>query len=391
MALSRVVRPALTRWRCGLSRRLALVTGGAGLIGSHLADVLHGEGWAVRVYDNLEPQTHANGRPGWISPATEFVLGDVRDAAGLEAALEGVDTVFHLAAYGGYMPEIAKFVDVNSLGTARLLETIRDRNLPVRKLVIASSQAVYVEGAVLCDDHGVRFPPRREAADLAAGRFAVPCPLCGQATRSVPTAEQAPIGGETVYALTKLDQERLALTWSRQVGIPAVALRFACTYGPRQSLFNPYTGVIAVFCTRLVNGLPPVLYEDGEQTRDLTYVGDIARACLLASESDRLDGLAANVGTGRPTSIRQLAELLAEVLEIGIAPETPGAYRPGEMRALTPDTTLIAAAGFEPRVALEEGLRRYVGWLREQGPVGERFGDSLERLRRHRVVHAVAP
>jgi dTDP-L-rhamnose 4-epimerase len=373
-----------------LSRRLALVTGGAGLIGSHLADLLLEEGWAVRIYDNLEPQTHAGGKPGWINPAAEFVLGDVRDPALLEAALEGVDTVFHLAAYGGYMPEIAKYVDVNSVGTARLLETIRDGNLPVRKFVIASSQAVYLEGAVLCPDHGVHFPPGRQRADLAAGRFAVRCPVCGQAAQSVATAEHAPTGGETVYALTKLDQERLALSWSGQVGIPAVALRFACTYGPRQSLFNPYTGVIAVFCTRLANGLAPVLYEDGEQTRDLCYVGDVARSCLLAAESDRLDGLAVNVGTGQATSVRRLAELLAEILEVRLVAEVAGAYRPGEMRALTPDISRIAAAGFEAQVGLEEGLRRYVDWLRKQGPVRERFGESLERLRQHGIVRPVA-
>ena len=373
-----------------MRNRLALVTGGAGLIGSHLADLLLTEGWAVRILDNLEPQTHGDGKPAWISPAADFILGDVRDPARLAAALEGVDTVFHLAAYGGYMPEIARFVDVNSLGTARLLETIRDRNLPVRKVVVASSQAVYVEGAVDCPTHGIHHPPRRAAAAMAAGRFAVTCPVCDGPARSIATPESAPIGGETVYALTKLDQERLALMWSRQVGIPAVALRFACTYGPRQSVFNPYTGVISVFCSRLMNGLAPVLYEDGEQTRDLCYVGDIARACLVAAETEGWDGQAVNIGTGRPTSVRRLAEAMADLLETRIAPEIPGAYRPGEMRALTPDITLAMAGGYQPAVSLEEGLVRYVTWLRERGPVGDRFGESLERLRHHRVVHAVA-
>ena len=370
--------------------RTALVTGGAGLIGSHLADRLLAEGWRVRVLDNLEPQTHGGRVPPWIHPAAEFVLGDVRHAHTLAAVLEGVDTVFHLAAYGGYMPEIAKFVDVNSLGTARLLETIRDRNLPIRKLVVASSQAVYVEGSVCCPEHGLRFPPRRSLEALARGDFAVPCPVCGRTAAPAPTPEEAPVGGETVYALTKLDQERITLAWSRQVGIPAVALRFACTYGPRQSLHNPYTGVIAVFCTRLLNGLPPVLYEDGEQTRDLAHVSDIAGACLLAAESDALDGLAVNVGTGTPTSIRRLAMMLADLLEVRIASEIPGIYRPGEMRALTPDIRLAESAGCFPTVELEEGLRSYVGWLATQGPVAERFHDSLARLRRHRVVHQVA-
>jgi len=373
-----------------LPRRLALVTGGAGLIGSHLVDLLLTDGWSVRILDNLEPQTHGRGKPAWVNGAADFVLGDVRDPAMLQASLEGVHTVFHLAAYGGYMPEIAKFVEVNSLGTARLLEAIRDRNLPVRKLVVASSQAVYVEGAVKCPTHGVLHPKRRTEAAMAAGRFDVPCPACGGPTDPVLTPESAPTGGETVYAITKADQERLTLSWSRQAGIPAVALRFACTYGPRQSVFNPYTGVIAVFSTRLMNGLAPFLYEDGEQTRDLCYVGDIARACLLAAQSDRLDGLAVNVGTGNPTSVRRLAERLADLLDVRIEPQISGAFRPGEMRALTPDISLLASAGFQPTVTLDEGLASYVEWLREEGTVAELFGESLRDLRSRGLVQQVA-
>jgi dTDP-L-rhamnose 4-epimerase len=371
--------------------RLALVTGGAGLIGSHLTDLLVADGWSVRVLDNLEPQTHGRGRPPWLNPAAEFALCDVRDQATMAAALAGVDTVFHLAAYGGYMPEIAKFVDVNSLATARLLETIRDGGAhSPRKVVVASSQAVYVEGAVDCPRHGLQFPPRRKDTDLERGRFEVPCPVCGGPAAAALTPEHAPAGGETVYALTKFDQERLTLGWSRQVGIPAVALRFACTYGPRQSLFNPYTGVIAVFCTRLLNGLPPLLYEDGNQTRDLCYVGDVARACLRAAESDALDGRAVNIGSGRPTSVRRLAEMLAKLVGSKLGPELAGSYRPGEMRALTPDVSLARTAGIEAETPIEEGLARYVEWLRGQGPIEERFTESLARLRSRGMVQPVA-
>lgn len=372
-----------------MSERLALVTGGAGLIGSHVADLLLTRGWRVRVLDNLEPQTHGGGRPAWIAEGAELCIGDVRDRDHVRSALLGVDTVFHLAAYGGYMPELAKFFEVNSVGTAVLLETIRDRVLPVRRIVLASSQAVYTEGAVRCTAHGLRFPPRRDPERLAVGQFEVPCPECGGRAASVPTPECAPIGGETVYALTKHDQERLALAWARQTGVPVVALRFACTYGPRQSMHNPYTGVIAVFCTRLLNGLPPVLYEDGRQTRDLCYVGDIARACLLAAETSDLDGLAVNVGTGRPVAMRDLALVLGHLLGARIEPEVPGEYRPGEMRALTADIGLARRAGFEPEVALEDGLGRHVAWVRSQGPVGERFAASRDLLKRRGVVHRV--
>ncbi|HLL75930.1 MAG TPA: SDR family NAD(P)-dependent oxidoreductase, partial [Pyrinomonadaceae bacterium] len=296
--------------------RRALVTGGAGLIGSHVADLLVGEGWSVRVLDNLEPNTHRQGKPAWVNERAEFVRGDVRDRETLRAALEDIDVVFHQAAYGGYMPEIAKYVHVNSYGTALMLETIRDENLPVRKVVVASSQAVYSEGAGRCEEHGIVFPAVRPVEQLRAGDFSVHCPVCDRPTVSVPTPERAPVGGETVYALSKVDQERLVLMWGRQTGVPTVALRYSCTYGPRQSIFNPYTGVIAIFCTRLLNDQPPVLYEDGEQTRDFSFVEDIARANLLAATTDKLDGLPVNVGSGEATTIRRVAELVSDALGV---------------------------------------------------------------------------
>src|SRR5437016_1245257 len=272
----------------------ALVTGGAGLIGSHVADLLGRDGWSVRVLDNLEPQTHRKGKPAWIGNDIEFIEGDVTDRETITAALNNIDVVFHQAAYGGYMPEIAKYVRVNSFGTAQMLEIIREQNLPIKKIVVASSQAVYSEGAAICPEHGLVFPDVRPVEQLQAGDWSVRCPICGTITQSAPTPERAPVGGETVYGLTKVDQEKLVLLWGKQIGIPAVALRYSCTYGPRQSIFNPYTGVIAIFCTRLLNNLPQVLYEDGEQTRDFSFVEDIARANVLAAESDQLDGFAVN-------------------------------------------------------------------------------------------------
>ncbi|MEY2555830.1 MAG: dTDP-L-rhamnose 4-epimerase, partial [Verrucomicrobiota bacterium] len=242
----------------------ALVTGGAGLIGSHVTDLLVREGWKVRVLDNLEPQTHRRGKPAWISAKTEFIQGDIRDRETIVAALDKIDIVFHQAAYGGYMPEISKYVHVNSLGTAQMLEVIREKGFPIKKIVVASSQAIYSEGAGTCPKHQLVFPAVRPVEQLRKGDWEVHCPICGAITKSAPTPENAPVGGETVYGLTKVDQEKLVLLWGKQVGVPTVALRYSCTYGPRQSIFNPYTGVIAIFCTRLLNDLPPVLYEDGE-------------------------------------------------------------------------------------------------------------------------------
>jgi dTDP-L-rhamnose 4-epimerase len=370
--------------------RRALVTGGAGLIGSHIVDLLLSEGWLVRILDNLEPQTHRNGKPGWVPPNAEFLPGDIRDPVAIRQALEGIDVVFHEAAYGGYMPEIAKYVDVNSLGTARLLETIRDERLPIKKVIVASSQAVYTEGAGWCATHGLVFPEARPPGRMAAGDFSVRCPRCDRETISKPTPESAPLGGETVYGLTKVDQERLTLNWGRQTGVPTVALRYSCTYGPRQSIFNPYTGVIAIFATRLLNNLAPVLFEDGAQTRDFADVQDVAVANLLAATSDRLDGQAVNIGSGKATSIQRLALLLADALDIEIGPIRRGEFRPGEMRHLISDITLARSAGFAPEVELADGIDRYLGWVSTQGPIGEYFGSAERVLRERRILQPVA-
>src|SRR5947209_2122999 len=368
----------------------ALVTGGAGLIGSHLADLLRREGWTVRILDNLEPQTHRKGKPAWVSDETEFIEGDIVDRTTMTAALQDIDVVFHQAAYGGYMPEIAKYVQVNSFGTAQMLEIIREQNLQVKKIVVASSQAVYSEGAGLCPEHGLVFPDVRPVGQLQKGDWAAKCPVCGAVTTSAPTPERAPVGGETVYGLTKVDQEKLVLLWGKQIGIPTVALRYSCTYGPRQSIFNPYTGVIAIFCTRLLNDLPPVLYEDGEQTRDFSFVEDIARANLLAATTDKLDGLPVNVGSSKGVPIREVAEQISDALNIRIAPEINREFRPGEMRHLTSGTDRIRAAGYEPQVDLATGIGRYLDWIRGQADVKDYFSEAAEILRSKGIVHRVA-
>ncbi|GAC1648284.1 MAG: SDR family NAD(P)-dependent oxidoreductase [Acidobacteriaceae bacterium] len=370
-------------------KKRALVTGGAGLIGSHIVDLLIREGWTVRILDNLEPQTHRFGRPAWLNSAAEFRQGSVQDYETMHSALTDIDVVFHEAAYGGYMPEMAKYVLVNSFGTAQMLEIIRDHNLPVRKVVVASSQAVYSEGAGSCPVHGKVFPPLRPAEQLRTGDFSVHCPACGNTTTSIPTPELAPGGGETVYALTKVDQERLVLLWGKQTGIPTVALRYSCTYGPRQSLFNPYTGVIAIFCTRLLNNLPPIMYEDGGQTRDLCFVEDIARANLLVATTDKLDGLPVNVGSGRATSVRELAGIIANQLGVATEPLARGEFRPGEIRSLISDISRIRAIGYEPRTNLEQGIARYIEWIKTQGTVEDYFAKAEAGLRAKGIVQSV--
>jgi dTDP-L-rhamnose 4-epimerase len=367
----------------------ALVTGGAGLIGSHIADLLLREGWQVRILDNLEPQTHGKGKPAWLPQGAEFIEADIRDRPAVTAALSDIDVVFHEAIYGGYMPEIAKFVHVNSFGTAQMLEIIRDEKLPVKKVVVASSQAVYSEGAANCRQHGLVFPSVRPTSQLSAGDFSVHCPFCDAQTTSAPTPEEAPIRGESVYGITKIDQERLVLTWGQQVGIPSVALRYSCTYGPRQSVFNPYTGVIAIFCTRLLNEQPPVVYEDGFQTRDLCFVEDIARANLLVATTDKLDGQAVNVGSGKAATIREVAQLISDALNIQIEPLARGEFRPGEIRHLISDIARIRAVGFTPQVDLKAGIGRYLDWIRSQTGVRDYFAAAELALRSKGIVRQV--
>jgi dTDP-L-rhamnose 4-epimerase len=375
------------------TRFRALVTGGAGLIGSHIVDRLLVEGCFVRVFDNLEPQTHHGGRPIWLRKAedsgAEFVQGDIRDRSAVATALRDIDVVFHEAAYGGYMPEITKFVEVNSFGTAQLLEVIRDEKLPVRKVIVASSQVVYPEGAAECPTHGLKYPPIRPMEQLRRGDFEVHCPECGQITRSVPTPESAPLSGETVYAITKVDQEKLVLLWGRQVGIPTVALRYSCTYGPRQSIFNPYTGVIAIFCTRLLNGLSPVIYEDGEQTRDFSFVEDIASANWLVANTDSLDGLAVNVGSGEAVSIKRVAKIVAGALGVQLEPVINDEFRPGEIRHLISKTDLLGGIGYIPKVRLEQGIARYLDWIRSQGNIKDYFAAAEPLLRAKGILQKV--
>ena len=378
-------------------QKRALVTGGAGLIGSHIVDLLLRNGWTVRIFDNLEPQTHKHGKPEWVNAAAEFRQGNVQDYDTVRAALTDIDVVFHEAAYGGYMPEMSKYVLVNSFGTAQMLEIIRDHKLPIKKFIVASSQAVYSEGAATCPEHGHVVPLLRPAEQLRSGDFSVHCPVpvsgrpCGKPTTSIPTPETTPGGGETVYALTKVDQERLVLLWGKQTGIPSVALRYSCTYGPRQSLFNPYTGVIAIFCTRLLNQQSPIMYEDGGQTRDLCFVEDIARANLLVATTDALDGLPVNVGSGRATSVRDLAGIIAGQLGIKIAPTARGEFRPGEIRSLISDISRLRSVGYEPETPMEEGIGSYLDWIRTQGAVEDYFSKAEAGLRANGIVQSVQP
>jgi dTDP-L-rhamnose 4-epimerase len=361
-----------------------LVTGGAGFVGSHLVDALLARGHAVRVLDSLEPQVHGTGRrrPDHLSPAAELRVGDVRERGTVRAALAGVDAVFHQAAAVGVaqsMYEIERYVSANALGAAVLLEELVERRQRLRRVVVASSMSLYGEGAYTDADGAPAYPPLRPTAQLEARRWE-PEDERGRPLRPAPTRESKPLAPTSIYAITKRDHEEMFLSVGAAYAIPTVALRYFNVYGTRQALSNPYTGVMAIFSARLLNGRAPVLFEDGLQSRDFVHVSDVVAANLLALECDAAPGHAFNVGTGRATSVAAVAEGLVRALGAPVEPEVTGRFRAGDVRHCAADVTAITRAlGFEPRIGLEEGMRDLLVWLRSQTPV-DRIDQAREEL-----------
>ena len=353
-----------------------LITGGAGFIGSHLADELVSAGYRVRALDNLVAQVHDGGaRPGYLDAEVELIPGDVRNPELVRGALNGIDAVVHLAArvgVGQSMYEPAEYASVNSLGTAVLLEALLEH--PVRKLVVASSMSIYGEGA-----YEPTSAVERSREQLERGEWEPRGPG-GEELEPVPTPESNQPSLSSVYALTKYDQERMSLLYGAAYDVPAVALRFFNVYGPRQALSNPYTGVLAIFAARLLNDRRPVVYEDGGQRRDFVHVTDVARACRLALERDGADGKAVNVGSGRSASVLEIAHELSRGLGKSIAPELPGTFRAGDIRNCFADVSLTRKLlGFEATVSLEDGLAELTAWLETQ-TTPDRFDQAAAEL-----------
>jgi len=363
-----------------MARKRVLITGGAGFIGSHLADELLARGYRVRALDALVPQVHGEDcrRPESLAPDVELLHGDVRDRRAVDRALEGVDAVFHLAAavgVGQSMYEIAHDTSVNNLGTAVLLEALSQKR--VEKLVVASSMSIYGEGLYRTAEGKVVEAQERTLQQLQAARWEPTGPE-GEGLEPFPTPESKAPRLSSVDALGKHDQERLCLMLGRAYGIPTVALRFFNVYGPRQALCNPYTGVLAIFAARILNGNPPLIFEDGLQQRDFVSVHDVARACRLALESTVAAGRVFNVGSGTSMTVRAVAAQLADALgRRELRPEITGKYRVGDVRHCFADTALASRAlGYEARVSFTEGLLELAEWLR-----GQRATDRVAEMR----------
>jgi dTDP-L-rhamnose 4-epimerase len=366
-----------------------LVTGGCGFIGSHLVDALIERGHRVRVLDLLVSQVHEGNRPQHLHPEAEFIHGDVCDATRVKNALQGIDAVFHEAAevgVGQSMYEIRRYVRANDLGTSVLLEALVEHRPRVRKLIVASSMSIYGEGAYACSSCGPVYPQLRPTEQLLRRRWEVECQRCGSPLAPQPTSESKPLFPTSVYAITKQDQEQLCLVVGRAYNIPTVALRYFNVYGSRQALSNPYTGVCAIFSSRLLNDRPPMIFEDGEQTRDFVHVSDIVQANLLALESDRADYQALNIGTGAPTSINQITRLLTEGLGKDLTPEIVGKYREGDIRHCVADITRARSLlGYNPRVTLKQGIPALLEWVREQ-EARDQVTRATAELETHQLV-----
>jgi dTDP-L-rhamnose 4-epimerase len=368
-----------------VSGRRVLVTGGAGFVGSHLVDSLLERGDSVRIFDNLDPQVHGPQQrlPDWVPAEAEMVRGDVRDLDALRKAVEGVEVVYHLAAavgVGQSMYQIADYTAANTLGTANLLQALVDGRHELARLVVASSMSIYGEGRYVRPDGGDPVAVVRTGERLRAQDWE---PRDADGTTLLPSAtdEGKPLDPTSVYALTKADQEKLVLQVGAAYGIPSVALRFFNIYGPRQALSNPYTGVAAIFSARLLNGQPPLIFEDGQQRRDFVSVHDVVQALVLSAQEEAAAGKALNVGTGRGITIREVAATLARVLGVDVEPQLTGRYRVGDIRHCYADVSLAREVlGYEPRVEFAAGMQELVDWLREQERPEDRVEDHAAEL-----------
>ncbi len=372
-----------------MAAKRILVTGGAGFVGSFLVDKLVEQGHRVRIFDALDPQVHPDGPPPYLNRDAEFIRGDMCDYDALKKALRDVEAVFHQAAVVGVgqsQYQIKRYVDSNIGGTANLLDIIVNEKMSIEKIVVAASMSSYGEGKYLCASCGDVKPDLRPESQMAGGDWEAHCPSCGSTLRPKPTDEQTTQTCNSIYGITKKNQEEVVLNIGRTYNLPAVALRYFNIYGPRQSLSNPYTGVAAIFMSRIKNDHPPVVYEDGRQTRDFISVHDIVRANLLAMERSGADYQVLNVGRGEPVSIQQVAETLIQLYESSVQPEITQQFRKGDIRHCYADIGLIRdRLDFFPQIGFEQGMRELVEWA-ESAEAHDHFDRATRELRRRSLI-----
>ena len=361
-----------------------LVIGGAGFIGSHTVDALLRQGHRVRIYDALCKPVHLKGVPTYLPPEAELVIGDVRDKSSLAKAMQGIDAIFHFAAYQDYLPDFSTFFSVNAAGTALIYEIIVEQKLPVRKVVVASSQAVAGEG-LYRDSTGQLFTPDiRPEERLTKGQWDIPDAL-GRPAVSLPTPETV-CNPQNQYGLSKLSQEKIAISLGRRYGIPSVAMRYSIVQGPRQSFYNAYSGACRIFCLNLFFDRAPTLYEDGQQIRDYVNIDDVVRANLLVMEDERADYRVFNVGGGKGYTVREFAEIVRTAFGKDIQPVVPGLYRYGDTRHILSDISALQALGWRPAKTPLDSVRAYRDYLYKQTDIDDILAYAEKKMRELNVI-----
>ncbi len=367
-----------------------LITGGAGFIGSSLAIRLVELGYKVRVLDNLSPQIHGDDpqqSPLFLSlpREVEFIHGSVLARQDIARALSDVDCVVHLAAETGTgqsMYAIKHYTDVNIGGTSILLEEIAERRESITKVIVASSRAIYGEGDYLCSVHGRVFPGQRSDQEMQVGDFHVHCPFCGGLCQTIPTREDSPPRPASVYAISKLSQEQLVMNIAPALGLSAYALRFQNVYGPGQSLSNPYTGILSIFSTRILNGSYINIFEDGKESRDFVYISDVVTSLVACIERNTVACGIFNIGSGSAVSVYEVATKLQEHYGKKVQLKVTGQYRVGDIRHCMADISLAQEKlGFNPAVRIEHGLEQFVTWVKGEKVQHDGYEHSLEELR----------
>ncbi|GAC1446549.1 MAG: NAD-dependent epimerase/dehydratase family protein [Pyrinomonadaceae bacterium] len=361
-----------------------LVTGGAGFIGSHTVDLLLERGYEVRILDNLQPRVHPRGVPEYVPKEVEFIKGDVASRDDLSPALKDVDAVFHLAAYQDYLPDFSTFIHTNTESTALIFELAVRYKLPIEKIVFASSQSVSGEGRYECEMHGEVKPESRALEQLLRGDWEIKCPHCGANLKPL-LIDESTVQPGTTYAISKYAIELLAESLGKRYEIPTACLRYTYVQGARNSFYNAYSGIARRFALHLLHGLAPVCYEDGMQLRDYINVKDVARSNVLVLEDERANFGVFNVGGGRAVTVKEFAQIMIEEFGSDLEPLIPGEFRLGDTRHTISDNSRLNALDWQPTIPVEQNVREYVAWMREQKDTRE-FLDEAERVMREQGV-----